>query len=271
MKEIDDAFDWDDSPLWGPGDEALLDKAVMLRRAPSGGYGETYAGGQFIPATAWNREKAAAKASLPDILKVFGKQMQYLRKVWEAQTELGENPPKSMPTPGETRWMMKTVIRQTYEQAFIAGKRAGGNLFSPTDDDKRAIKKVRLDEFRYLEKFMSDMATGAGVMDYRERMNYYTKAARELFWLGFVRADLDTSRKIVWHINPEKEHCKSCLDAEAAGEIPADEFWRDYASKGILPKSGALDCLGYRCGCWLTDVRPEVSALKVGRGSASRN
>ena len=260
----DDPFDWDDSLLWPPEDIDLL-KAVVNRRAPVGGLqsvstGRFHAGGQFIPAADWEREKALAKLALPDLLGNFGRMMQVLRGTWEAAAE--PNPSAKLPTQGQVRWAMKHMIRDTYERAFTLGKRAGGNLFAVTEADKKAIKKTRYDEFQYLEKFMRDMETGGGVMDYEKRMDYYVKAARELFNLGFVRANLDPARMIRWHINPIKEHCDSCLGMEAKGDIPADVFSEKYAAKGILPQSGALDCLGYACGCWLTDTTPETDRPK---------
>ncbi len=252
-------FDWH---KWD--EESDLEKAVMLRRAPSGGYGNKFKGGQFIPAADWIRERDIAKASITGIVEDFGKQMQYVRGVWEATAALGDNAPKSLPTRGHSRWMMKKLIRQTYEAAFTAGKRSGGNLFAITDADRKAIQKTRYDEFKYLEKFMADMDRGGGVMDYEKRMDYYAKAARELYWLGFVRADMDPSREIDWRLG-QAEHCQTCLDAASGSPYTAKEFWDKLASKGILPQSGKLDCLGYKCQCHLEDTRPETDALKSTR------
>ena len=255
-----DPFAFNDSALWPEDTE--IDKAVILRRAPAGGTvgaitAKTYKGGQFITAADWQREKRLASEQFPKAIKDFSRQCQYLRNVWQATYEMGDNPPPSMPTTGETRWMMKKVIRDMYEQAFLLGKRAGGNLFAVTPKDAAAIKKTRLDEFKYLEKFMADMASGGGKMDYAKRMDYYVMAAREMFNLGFARADLSKERMITWTLGPT-EHCTDCLAAADASPMTADVFWQRFGSKGILPQSGKLECLGYNCRCRLVDNTPQA-------------
>ena len=260
---LDNVFDWNDDLLWPDYTDDLY-KGVMYRRAPVKGFEDKYKGGQFIPASKWEEQKALARASLPKILVDFSKTMQVARKMWVDVNTV----PGNQTTPGQVRWLMKSLIRKTYEEAFMAGKRSGGNLFAITNEDKKAIMKVRYDEFKYLENFMRDMSNGGGVMDYQKRMDYYVKAARELYWLGFVRSNMDATRIITWRTNPEKEHCKTCISAAAGGPYTAEDFWKNLASKGILPHSGRLECLGYHCGCWLEDETPESNALK--RGAATR-
>ena len=64
-----------------------------LRRAPRGGIPEPstarqFKGGQFIPATLWNEQKAKAKAALPGLLAKTGDRLQLLRAVYEQNAAL---------------------------------------------------------------------------------------------------------------------------------------------------------------------------------------
>lgn len=50
--------------------------------------------------------------------------------------------------------------------------------------------------------------------------------------------------KLKWVYNPLKEHCMDCLTLN--GMVFRASTWSEY---GLRPRSRALECRGYRCGC----------------------
>ena len=232
----------------------LLHKAIN-RRAPKGGI-EAYRGGQFIPTELWQQERRKAADALPDLLDAFGDRLQFLRLMYEQNHALAvEGTTKVKLVPLTTiEAQMKSAVREAYQRAFLLGKRASGNLMSATEDEIAWVKKIRLDEFKYLRNFLGDIRTDGGVMSYETRADMYVMATRELYFLGWVLGNRDPKRRILWRRNPKKESCSDCLRFAEHGPYTFAEFMRDVLGKGFLPCSGRLKCLGYRCGCTLEDV-----------------
>jgi len=224
---------------------------LILRRAPKGGIdnsvpnGAKFSGGQFIPAALWEEQKSLAKLAIAPLVYGLSKSMQYFADIHQALETLhsfedGARGDLSLRTIEQARQAITTA----YLEAFRLGKRAAGNLAEVTAPEKTRIDETLADEFVYLEKFFADMETGGGVMPYEVRADYYGKAARELFWMGFVSADL--TRLIKWEVG-ETEHCEDCLRMSDKGYMTAP----DLLATGLLPQSGKLACLGYHCACKL--------------------
>ena len=224
-----------------------------LRRAPRGGL-EQFKGGQFITASLWEEQKRLARIELPRLLDRSSDRLQTLRAFYEQNAALereGVTKVKLVPLATiETR--MKTAIRESYQDAFTLGKRAAGNLTALTDSDLSAIKKVRLDEYKYLAGFTEDIRNDIGKMPYIKRMDMYVAAARELYWLGWVLGDRRTDRRIEWALGPT-EHCESCLRTANNGPYTVEQFIEKVLP--LLPQSGRLDCLGHHCQCSLREVK----------------
>ena len=229
------------------------------RRAPRGGMtapNRTYQGGQFIPDAIWRQERAKARSDIAPLIDGFADDFQFLRQVYEQQVALRKLPPEALAgvqvIPASTvEARMKARIRDTYTRAFTLGKRHSGNLTTVNAADALAIKGTRLDEYQYLRGFLRDMDAGAGRMSYEKRADYYAKAARELFWLGFVLGDQSDTRRIEWVLG-QTEHCKTCLQMAQGSPWRVGDILLK-VKRGILPQSGALDCLGYHCQCSLAD------------------
>lgn len=233
-----------------------------LRRAPKGGVRHAreerqYKGGQFIDRATWEREQQVATQALPSALREFDQNLQFLRRVYEQQVRLfaeGKTGVELVPL-STVEDRMKTQIRQAYARVFLLGKRAAGNLTSATEVEQDAVMRLRRDEYRYLRGFLADIREGRGKMAYDRRMEMYGAAARELYWLGWVMGDTRTGRMIEWHVAAEKEHCSDCLRYSEHGPYDVAAFLREVVGMGHLPQSGALECLGFQCGCWLGDRR----------------
>ena len=245
----------------------IVTLSKSLRRAPKGGIrhdatNKMYGGGQFVPAALWEQQKQAGKDGLAPLLAETGDALQFLRLSYQQNAALQQHLdlaqqlkiPTIPLTTVEAR--LKATIRAAYEQAFLLGKRTGGNLTGVTPDDAKALLKVRRDEYKYLKGFMADMKAGAGVMDYGRRMEYYANAVKEAYWLGFVRGDSSPTRRIEWRMGETLEKCQTCVDMAAKGPMTMAEFL-PYVRRQILPQSGALICKGRHCQCRLVDAAAE--------------
>jgi hypothetical protein len=226
---------------------------VILRRAPSGGFQASpsdrkFLGGQFIPAEQWEHEKAEAKLQSSGLVADFSEEMQFLTGVYRMALWGADHPmdikPQDAVSPDMSERRIKASIRRAYDQAFVLGRRAAGNLTSPNEADDESVARLRVDEYKYLRGFLKDMRDGTGSMPYENRADYYGKAAREAYWLGYARAD--TSRRIKWVLGVA-EHCADCERMADKGLMSVP----DLLATGLLPQSGKLACLGYHCKCSL--------------------
>lgn len=156
-------------------------------------------------------------------------------------------------TRSQAEYRMKRTIREHYRSAYELGKRSAGNLYLIEPNEERWLKRLRYDEFKYLRGFLDDIDAGKGVMAYDRRMDMYAKAIREVVWMGWLMGNRDRRRRIVWHYSQEKEHCADCAQFDGRSWT-VEGFLKHVKRTGKLPQSGALECLGYRCGCWLDEV-----------------
>jgi hypothetical protein len=198
-----------------------------------------------------------ATQALPGLLQEFDTSLQFLRQVYEQQVALGKEGKTgvSLIPLSTVEARLKSEIRTTYARAFLLGKRSAGNLTSATPEEQASVMRLRRDEYRYLRGFLGDMRAGGGKMAYDRRMEMYGAAARELYWLGWAMGDTRPGRMIEWRMDAAKEHCGDCLRYSEHGPYSVEQFLREVVSMGHVPQSGALECLGFHCGCWLQDRR----------------
>jgi hypothetical protein len=252
-----------------PSQPSVPQKVLIHRRAPSGGLGDRYKGGQFIPNDLWQAEKRKAESALPDLLSGFGDRLQFLRQVYVQNSELikeGTTKVKLVPL-STIEWRMKAAVRETYARAFLLGKKAAGNLFSATPAEIKAVKKLRIEEFYWLRNFLKDMRDEGGVMSYEKRMDMYRAAAREIYNVGYVIGNQSPNRYLKWQtevLRNVKESCPDCVRFSNMDWLSVADFIRDIISKGYICQSGKLACKGYLCGCGILEkfVGPETSGMQ---------
>jgi hypothetical protein len=233
-----------------------------MRRAGSGGLerssgGPKYAGGQFIATEDYVEQRTRARDALPGLIDSFRDRTQFHRAIYEQNAQIAR---KKVDMKGiavvplstiEAQW--KTAIRDTYRQAFLLGKKAGGNLLTIKPNEDKFLRDLRIDEFSYLRNFLGDMRDGKGVMDYTMRADYYAYALREVYWAGWVHANLSPLRQIRWVVG-QTEHCEDCLRFNDSNRwYSADDFWHEVGARGYFPQSGKLACKGRYCQCSLED------------------
>lgn len=142
-------------------------------------------------------------------------------------------------------------IKDTYEQLYRAGMQSAGNPgLRLTSQDVALINRTAEDEAQYFTKFMEDVSTGSGKMDYGKRLSMYEPASRHAFWSGFVMGNQRKTRRILWQLGPT-EHCYSCLYMNRLGTIDIPTFIKEGLKRGWVPQSGDLDCKGVHCQCRL--------------------
>lgn len=243
-----------------PGARRLLLLRKSLRRAPSGGYshaGREFRGGQFIPRAAWEHEKQIAAEALPALIEAADDKAQFLLQIYQQNAALlteGTTKVKIVPLEKIERQIRK-VIRESYSQAFRFGKRAAGNLTSITPAEAARLKRLRLDEYTFLRRFLADVRNGRGRLDYATRMGMYANAIREAYWRGFVLGDRSPERRLKWAFGGTVEHCKDCAAYEARAPFTVQEFIRGPLRKGHLPQAGKLECKGIKCQCKIVEVK----------------
>ncbi|MEP6756509.1 MAG: hypothetical protein ABJA67_13470 [Chthonomonadales bacterium] len=235
----------------------LIKSVAHLRRAPRGGI-KRYVGGQFIDNALWQEEQKLAFTSLPELLDGLGTNLNFLLQVYEQNVNLtraGITTAKLNIPLSTIEARMKSAIREAYANAYRYGRRGAGNLTSLRAEDHQRLIALRRDEFKYLRKFLDDIKRGRGRMNYGKRMDMYRAATREAFWLGFVYGNTSDTRILKWDCDPKKEHCTDCIAFSNLGQMKTSEFIKKIVSHGYVPQSGKLECMGYRCGCSITEVK----------------
>jgi hypothetical protein len=215
-----------------------------------------HASGKFGAVADMSVEVARAHEALPSLLDAFGDRMELLRRVYVQNIAVAaeEKSVVDLVPLHEIERQMQAAIAETYARALSLGKRAAADLTSATEDQKRNLAALCRDEYGYLSGFCGAMRDGAGRMPYDERMQWYTLAAREAFWMGWVMArPASLHRMITWHYGDTLAHCAQCLKFGAHGPYSIEEFRSDVLDKGFLPQSGRLECRGRHCRCWLSD------------------
>jgi len=179
--------------------------------------------------------------------------------------------------------ILNATFSRSYEFAFTCGLVAGGATRLPQPNELEILKRQRLNENAFAANFLTDAAAGEGVMDYKRRAKMYAQALEEVYWLGYLYADLSADRFVRWVIKHDPwgkadENCVDCallsgdtsglsqvsLDLLLASGRPIGGRWgngvyqaRELARMGIAPQSGKLACTT-NCRCRLVPAeRPK--------------
>lgn len=166
-------------------------------------------------------------------------------------------------------------LSTAYETAFLHGLHAGGTPRELLPNELAIIHRQRINENAYASNFLADIAGGEGSMPYGRRAEMYGRALEEIYWQGYLYADLSPDRYVRW-VMPfgrgfkEAEHCPDCsrlsgnLEAMAEHDIdPEGEGGRwgngvysaqELAKLGVAPQSGKLTCTTH-CHCWLEPAK----------------
>ncbi len=174
---------------------------------------------------------------------------------------------------------LNAQFRMAYERAFELGLRAGGAARGMSDGEAQIVSRQRLNENAYAGNFLTDIAHREGSMPYTKRIELYGNALEELYWQGYLYADLSAGRYVRWVMpygggfggGTEREHCIDCarlagnlkaleehgIGPEEARKLGAGGRWgngvyqaAELARMGVAPQSGKLSCTTH-CHCTL--------------------
>lgn len=191
-----------------------------------------------------------------------------------------------------TRALVNRQFAVAYERAFELGLRAGGAGRSLSDNELKTIRTQRIQENKFSGNFLTDIQHGEGKMDYARRANMYGNALEEIYWQGYLYADLSADRYVKWEMRHpvkggdnwgEGENCVDCAvlsgdleglpdeekqEVEGSGRIIGGRWGSgvyqaiELAKMGIAPQSGKLACTT-NCHCKLVQAeRPRNLPVK---------
>lgn len=170
-------------------------------------------------------------------------------------------------TANQFRARARKEFKSAYEKSFELGKKAVGNTQGLTDKDKKWLDKIRSSEYKYLDKFINDVISGKGSMDYSKRMDMYIDGLHSVYDSGRVDGMPVDGTKVYWITTPA-EHCPDCLELSSASPYSPETL-------PTTPKSGYTRCLS-NCKCYLRisyktpdTISKEIGIYKKARGYES--
>lgn len=114
-------------------------------------------------------------------------------------------------------------------------------------DARREIGLWLAAQTQFVTSFIDELLADGGLSrtDAATRADLWiNKTVREIYFKGLAAVGADQLYR--WQIDPEKDHCETCLAMN--GQI---HKMSDYEASGILPGSHKLECKGFNCGCSL--------------------
>lgn len=139
--------------------------------------------------------------------------------------------------------VLRAQIARHGRAAYNDGLRAGGVEDGMSEDDLAAVTTLIAEQSSYVTDFLNSLYAD-GVTDVAAHSTMWAnKSLQPFFDAG--RLSADANGLYVWELG-NAEHCASCL--KMSGQ---KHRLKEYAAKGVMPKSSALECRGYNCACRL--------------------
>ena len=157
---------------------------------------------------------------------------------------------------GQGSDMLYPAIRRYFLLAFNEGMKECGVLPEErTEKERKALVDRIKEELSHVGGFMDAVYEGRKgseterpLEQFLSRAEMWVNRYTELRDLGKMLACGD--RKAMWVLNPLKESCRDCIRLN--GKVKRLSTWEKARAQGIYPKSPALACGGFRCGCTLS-------------------
>ena len=149
---------------------------------------------------------------------------------------------------GSWQSMMRKEIKTRYIQQYLAGR---GGVGPMTQADYGSIGGMIADQYRYLDRFASEIAEGKlSEAQIAQRSEMYLNSSREAYERGQKRAmEIAGLKQVAW-INTPGEICPDCLELADLGWQKADPWPFRVGGSMAYPGSGATVCLT-NCRCHL--------------------
>ena len=158
------------------------------------------------------------------------------------------------------------LIETWFPEAFFAGMAACGvmidNINELEMEERQIIWGNMITDLTAIVNFAADIETGrygesstfAGVgprsavfNSLYSRIDLYTNRLNRFYDLGQQAGC--ANRMMRWELGRTREHCVDC--AYYNGQVHRMRTWESY---GALPRTGGLECGGFRCDCQLVQT-----------------
>ena len=157
---------------------------------------------------------------------------------------------RNAPNESTLRVSLRAALARQGEQAYVDGLREGGVEDSLDDYDRLAIMVWLNDQNEFVSRFAREVANA--------QFSDEQIATRATMWANksldaiYQRAlaIADTNGLYEWMLGKTEQHCKTCLALNGQRHR-----LKDYVNRGLMPRSSALDCGGWRCDCQLKRVK----------------
>ena len=143
---------------------------------------------------------------------------------------------------------MLLSIRIGFTRAWYQGAAECG--IKPSELTETELNKLADEiatEISYVSKMGKDIlrnskAEGGKWGTFKKRLSLWANKYDTIYNMAMSYACKD--KKLVWVINPKKEHCSDCL--RMSGRVYRASIWKKY---NISPRMRSLACGGFLCGC----------------------
>jgi len=144
--------------------------------------------------------------------------------------------------------LFKQELTRSETEAFLAGRRAGGNRSTTiTEAEAKMLAGRHSRNMRYFNRFARDIEAGRGRMPYARRGSLYAKSLWSLYSRG-ESVDWTNQRDGVydWLLDVDAEHCRTCLKRAALSRSRGGFLFDELIEIGFPGEN--TDC-GSECRC----------------------
>ena len=144
-------------------------------------------------------------------------------------------------------------VRDYLFQAYATGIKTCGTSDLLPSDLEFLDEKIS-EQVEFVDGFADAVIAANNANSVQSRASLWANAYRKFTQFGRMNRCGDT--RVIWRVNPSKEHCDSCLALD--GLIFK---LSDLKDADVYPQSSKLQCGGWRCGCDLEDTTKPVSGI----------
>lgn len=151
------------------------------------------------------------------------------------------------------------ILMRGYEQAWREGALKCGVLPTErtTEEDNRLAREITADQGR-VRPYGDFIKLHTRALGYK----YETITNRAELWanryqsvVALAQVTACSDQKFLWRMGQTEEHCSDC--ASYSGKVYRGSVWSKW---GALPRSGGLECGGFRCDCSLEATKAPATS-----------
>lgn len=155
---------------------------------------------------------------------------------------------------GGVRSALRALLQRQGGQAYLDGLADGGVRNATLDEDGQArVAEWRASQNQYIVNFTNELQSRglSGTLSHRADL-WVNMSLDPIYYRGLE--DASPNKRYLWVVSVLKEHCVSCLRLN--GQV---HQLKSYRRIGLVPRSRALVCGGWECGCNLVETNLPVT------------